>query len=429
MVRCMRQCSASSPLRNRWQEIRASICERRFTISAVRGISCLIAVLCCSLAPAASVDEIVADALAAVEPDELTEPGSSAYAEALAERVAAADDLSAEQAIDLELRLVEAWLACGELMRAVPLLGSVARKIEASSPHWQRYGLASVAAWQVELTQVEDLGAFESASERLRQLGEFPPLIRARALSIDGQYAAAAKDFDAAMKRYDAALALLEQADAAERVPVYALRMLAMEGSGMPREEIEAWIEAHRDDPAIATVAEQTFTAAERMIGSELTPMAVPRLGEEGPPLDLPGLRGRPVLLYFFATWCKPCGEYSPVIAAFAAAQQDVQVIGISFDTAETLAQLDAYRAKYGVSYPIYGEGAGWDGGVDEAWHVDAIPHCILLAPDGSVAAADLIGVDGVATAERLEAALQALDQAAAPGISPPPVDGPEDIP
>jgi thiol-disulfide isomerase/thioredoxin len=52
---------------------------------------------------------------------------------------------------------------------------------------------------------------------------------------------------------------------------------------------------------------------------------------------ELPDLVDRPHLLFFWATWCKPCKEAVPEVLAFAAAE-GLPVIAISDETTETVA-------------------------------------------------------------------------------------------
>jgi peroxiredoxin len=78
---------------------------------------------------------------------------------------------------------------------------------------------------------------------------------------------------------------------------------------------------------------------------------SLPRLG--GGEVSLAELRGRPVVLDFWATWCPPCVHQIPVLNAFHDAHGDeVAVLGISVDTDGPEA-VAAFAAEHEIRYPV----------------------------------------------------------------------------
>ena len=71
-----------------------------------------------------------------------------------------------------------------------------------------------------------------------------------------------------------------------------------------------------------------------------------------GARLPLVSLKGRPLVLNFWATWCPPCVKEMPELDAFAKAHatQGWQVLGLAVDQADAVQQ---FLAQTPVSFPI----------------------------------------------------------------------------
>jgi thiol-disulfide isomerase/thioredoxin len=66
----------------------------------------------------------------------------------------------------------------------------------------------------------------------------------------------------------------------------------------------------------------------------------------------LSDLKGRWVVVNFWATWCVPCLQEIPEIAEFARAYPRVTVIGVAMD-AENPAKVKQFAQKTGHDYPL----------------------------------------------------------------------------
>lgn len=81
-------------------------------------------------------------------------------------------------------------------------------------------------------------------------------------------------------------------------------------------------------------------------------------LTPDGQPLSLASLRGKPLLVNFWATWCPPCVEELPMIDAFwrQNASNGMQVIALAVDRMESV---KVFLGKHPLSMPVGVLGAG----------------------------------------------------------------------
>jgi peroxiredoxin len=106
-----------------------------------------------------------------------------------------------------------------------------------------------------------------------------------------------------------------------------------------------------------------------------------------GGKLELAELRARgPVLLDFWATWCKPCAASLPELEALHRrfADRGLTVVGVSIDGPRNYPKVRPFASRLGLTYPIVLDG---DGGLQRAFHVLAVPTSILIGRDGAILA------------------------------------------
>ncbi len=100
-----------------------------------------------------------------------------------------------------------------------------------------------------------------------------------------------------------------------------------------------------------------------------------------GEPVDLESLRGRWVLVNFFATWCPPCVAEHPELIEFAGRHtEDAAVVSVAFD--EPASVIEQFFADNGGDWPVIAEDTG---GIVLDYGVVKLPESYLVAPDGTV--------------------------------------------
>ena len=115
--------------------------------------------------------------------------------------------------------------------------------------------------------------------------------------------------------------------------------------------------------------------------GSKAPDFVLPALG--GGMVKLSGLKGKTVVVNFWATWCPPCLQEMPVLNKLSATYKDknVVVLGLSLDE-EGLPVTEAFVKKLGVTYKIVES----DKKTYQAYgNVLTIPHTFVIDKDGVV--------------------------------------------
>jgi peroxiredoxin len=124
-----------------------------------------------------------------------------------------------------------------------------------------------------------------------------------------------------------------------------------------------------------ATAPELAFTRADG------TPFQLTDL--DGKPIRLADLRGKVVWLNFFASWCPPCQQETPILRALSNRYRDagLEIVGVSVQET-SVGDLASYRARYQLPYTI-----GFDGSGDvlRAYKVYALPTQFFIDTEGRI--------------------------------------------
>jgi cytochrome c biogenesis protein CcmG, thiol:disulfide interchange protein DsbE len=99
---------------------------------------------------------------------------------------------------------------------------------------------------------------------------------------------------------------------------------------------------------------------------------------------DLARLRGRVVVVNFWASWCLPCRAEMPTLQQVSRAYAGTPVTFVGVDASDARADAARFLAKAGVTYPTVYDRLGLQGGVASHWSVTALPQTWLVARDGS---------------------------------------------
>ena len=111
--------------------------------------------------------------------------------------------------------------------------------------------------------------------------------------------------------------------------------------------------------------------------------LTLPRL-DEGGDLSLADLRGKVVVLNFWASWCDPCREESPLLERWhrRLARRGGTVLGV--DVNDVTSKARAFVREYALSYPMLKDR---DGGSIQKFGVVAYPETFVIDKRGRIAA------------------------------------------
>ena len=107
----------------------------------------------------------------------------------------------------------------------------------------------------------------------------------------------------------------------------------------------------------------------------------------EGKTIDISQIKnnGKPIVISFWATWCKPCKAELNTIAEEYEDWQDetgVQLIAVSIDDARSTGRVEPYVNSQGWDYTVLLDP---NGDLKRAMNVNNIPHTFLINGKGKV--------------------------------------------
>ena len=136
----------------------------------------------------------------------------------------------------------------------------------------------------------------------------------------------------------------------------------------------------------------RSLLAAAALAGAGVSLRADVEIGELFPPLtmtgakegELPLLKGKVVLVDFWASWCAPCKASFPLYAKLHAdyAGRGLVVVGVSVD--EKVGPYEAFLKKFAPPFAVVRD---QEHGLVTKVEIMAMPTCFLLGRDGRVRA------------------------------------------
>jgi len=141
--------------------------------------------------------------------------------------------------------------------------------------------------------------------------------------------------------------------------------------------------------PEIADLAKRAQAEETSAADLKSKPMDLAFTALDGSAIDLAKLRGKVVLVDFWATWCPPCrGETPDVVAAYQKYHdKGFEILGVSLD--QDKGALQQYITANKMTWPQYFDGKGWDNAISSRFGIQSIPAMWLVGKDGKLVTQD----------------------------------------
>jgi thiol-disulfide isomerase/thioredoxin len=144
-------------------------------------------------------------------------------------------------------------------------------------------------------------------------------------------------------------------------------------------------------DPEANAAEVKAIIANPRMAGEKFA-IAFSVKSSKGAELSLDKLKGKIVLLDFWASWCGPCRAEMPEVKRIwkKYGGDSFVIVGINLDSNRN--SFESYVKQEEVVWPQYYDGMGWNNKIARLYNVHAIPQTILIDQDGVIRAMGLRG-------------------------------------
>jgi cytochrome c biogenesis protein CcmG/thiol:disulfide interchange protein DsbE len=114
----------------------------------------------------------------------------------------------------------------------------------------------------------------------------------------------------------------------------------------------------------------------------------LPRLNGDGK-ITLASLRGKAVVLNFWASWCVPCKQEAHVLESGWQRWKDKDVVFVGVDSQDFAGDARGFMRHFGITYPVVSDGPG---GLSGRYGVTGFPETFFIDRRGKIVGQHDIG-------------------------------------
>jgi thiol-disulfide isomerase/thioredoxin len=152
---------------------------------------------------------------------------------------------------------------------------------------------------------------------------------------------------------------------------------------GVYRKLDDELTKAYPDYPKVTTFHEQVSKYLNLAIGSDAPELNL--ADPQGTPVSLSSLKGKVVMIDFWASWCKPCRRENPNVVKMYKKYKGkgFEILGVSLD--ENKEEWVKAIANDALSWKHVCDFGGWGSAAAKAYDVTQIPYTVLVGKDGRI--------------------------------------------